>query len=85
VTAILKLEDHLVGLQIDDEVDVMTFLAVEKHIASGLRERAWSSAETINANDVRAIATRRQDIGLRQMLLERPRFLGRLFMRFMTH
>jgi uncharacterized protein (TIGR02687 family) len=60
VASILKLDDHLVGLQIDDAVDIMTFLAVEKHVASGLRERVRSTAETINPNDVRAIATRRQ-------------------------
>ncbi len=58
--AILKLEDHLHNLEIDQIVDVMTFLAVEKRIASCLRERVQSTAETINSDDVRAIATRRQ-------------------------
>ena len=38
----------------------MTFLAVEKRIASSLRERVQTTADTINADDVRAIATRRQ-------------------------
>ena len=58
--AILKIEDHLPDLEIDQLVDVMTFLVVEKRIASSLRERVQTTADTINADDVRAIATRRQ-------------------------
>lgn len=58
--AILKIEDHLPDLEIDQLLDVMTFLAVEKRIASSLRERVQATAETINADDVRAVATRRQ-------------------------
>lgn len=58
--AILKVEDHLPNLEIDQLIDVMTFLAVEKRIASSLRERVQTTADTINADDVRAIATRRQ-------------------------
>jgi uncharacterized protein (TIGR02687 family) len=58
--AILRIEDYLPILEIDQLVDVMTFLAVEKRIASSLRERVQTTAETINADDVRAVATRRQ-------------------------
>ena len=58
--AILKIEDHLPNLEIDQLSDVMTFLVVEKRIASSLRERVQTTADTINAEDVRAIATRRQ-------------------------
>ena len=58
--AVLKVEDHLPDLEIDQLLDVMTFLAVEKRIASSLRERVQTTAETINADDVRAVATRRQ-------------------------
>ena len=58
--SILKIEDHLHNLEIDQLVDVMTFLAVEKRIASSLRERVQTTADTINADDVRAIARRRQ-------------------------
>lgn len=58
--AVLKIEDHLPGLEIDGLLDVMTFLAVEKRIASSLRERVQSTADTINADDVRAVASRRQ-------------------------
>jgi hypothetical protein len=42
-------------------VDVMTFLAVEKRVASSLKERVQTTADTINADDVRAVAARRQD------------------------
>jgi len=58
--AILKIEDHLPNLEIDQLADVMTFLAVEKRIASNLRERVQATADAINADDVRVIATRRQ-------------------------
>jgi len=60
VAAILKIDDHLPKLEIDQLNDVMTFLAVEKRIASSLRERVQTTADTINADDVRAIAARRQ-------------------------
>ena len=58
--AILKIEDQLPNLDIDQLAEVMTFLAVEKRIASSLRERVQTTAETINADEVRAIATLRQ-------------------------
>ncbi len=58
--AVLKIDDYLPNLEIDQLVDVMTFLAVEKRIASSLRERVQTTADTINADDVRSIATRRQ-------------------------
>lgn len=57
---ILKIEDHLPSLEIDQLSEVMTFLVVEKRIASSLRERVQTTADTMNADDVRAIATRRQ-------------------------
>lgn len=60
VASILKLDDHLHGLEIDQLRDVMTFLVVERAIASGLRDRVQSTAETINAEEVRTIASRRQ-------------------------
>jgi len=60
VAALLKIEDHLPNLEIDQLLEVMTFLVVEKRIASSLRERVQTTAETINAGDVRAIASRRQ-------------------------
>jgi uncharacterized protein (TIGR02687 family) len=60
VAAILKIEDHLPDLEIDQLLDVMTFLCVEKRIASSLRELVQATADTVNADDVRAIVTRRQ-------------------------
>jgi uncharacterized protein (TIGR02687 family) len=45
--AILNIEDHLPKLEIDQLIDVMTFLAVEKRIASSLRERVQTTADTI--------------------------------------
>jgi uncharacterized protein (TIGR02687 family) len=58
--AVLKIEDSLPNLEIDQLVEVMTFLEVEKRIASSLRERVQATRDTINAEDVRAVATRRQ-------------------------
>lgn len=60
VAALINLEDHLTGLEIDNLIDVMTFLVVEKSVASGLRKRVQSTADIINSEDVRTIATRRQ-------------------------
>ena len=57
---LLKIDDHLPNLDIDQLAEVMTFLSVEKRIASSLREQVQTTADTINADDVRAIATRRQ-------------------------
>jgi len=58
--AVLKVEEHLPDLELDQLVDVMTFLAVEKRIASSLRERVQTTSETVNADEVQAIASRRQ-------------------------
>lgn len=60
VATLIKLEDHLHGLEINDLIDVMTFQVVEQTIASNLRDRVQSTADTIDADAVRAIASRRQ-------------------------
>jgi uncharacterized protein (TIGR02687 family) len=60
VADLIHLDDYLPRLGINDLLDVMTFLAVEKTIASALRERVQSTADAINPEDVRAIAVRRQ-------------------------
>jgi uncharacterized protein (TIGR02687 family) len=60
VAALIRLEDHLNDIEIDDVIDVMTFLAIEKAIASQLRKRVQDTAQAVNADDVRAIANRRQ-------------------------
>jgi uncharacterized protein (TIGR02687 family) len=60
VAALIHLEDYLLGLEIPDLLDVMTFLVVERGIASRLRERVHQTADMINPDEVRSIATRRQ-------------------------
>ncbi len=60
VAALINLDDHLHGAEIDNLLDVMTFQNVEHLIASSLRERVQHTADTVNAEEVRAIATRRQ-------------------------
>lgn len=60
VAALIRLEDHLLGLEIPDLLDVMTFLVVERGIASRLRERVHQTADMINPDEVQSIATRRQ-------------------------
>jgi len=60
VASLLRLEDHLHGLEIDALMDGMTFLGVEKALASGLRERVQGAIDTINPEEVRAVASRRQ-------------------------
>lgn len=59
--AVLNLDAHLPLMESAELVDVMTFLAVEKRVASSLKERVQATADTINADDVRAVAARRQD------------------------
>lgn len=61
VASIIHLGDHLQMTEIDELLDVMTFLAVEKTIASGLKERVRGTAATIDAAEVRAVAARRRD------------------------
>jgi uncharacterized protein (TIGR02687 family) len=56
----VRLSDHLHDLEIDDMLDVMTFLDVEKAICRSLRDRVESTADTINAETVQQIATHRQ-------------------------
>src|SRR5439155_23057874 len=55
VASLIKLEEHLHGREINDLIDVMTFQAVEQTVASCLRDRVQSTADTIDADAVRAI------------------------------
>ena len=57
----LKLDGYLDGMNSEDLLDVMTFLAVEQHIVRSLRDRVSDTADTINVDEVRSIASRRQD------------------------
>src|SRR5206468_6212046 len=51
VAALIHLEDHLNDIEIDDVIDVMTFLGIEKAIASQLRKRVQDTAQAVNADD----------------------------------
>lgn len=59
VAGIIKVGDYLHDLEIDTLLDVHTFLDVEKAICRSLRDRVQATADTINAEEVRDIATRR--------------------------
>ena len=61
VADILNLNSLLDSLDIDALLNVMTFLPVEKAIARSLRDRVRLTAQSINADDIRKIAQRRQD------------------------
>lgn len=60
VAAKIHLADHIADLEIEALVDIMTFLDVEKAICRSLRDRVESTAEVINAEAVREIATKRE-------------------------
>jgi uncharacterized protein (TIGR02687 family) len=60
VAAILQLGSLLEGLEFEQLRTVMTFAEVEKAIARGLLERVTSTADTIDAEAIRAIAKQRQ-------------------------
>ena len=60
VAGIIKIEDQLYGMEIEPLLDIMTFQAVEKAIAQGLRDRVVSGADAINVGDIRAVAAHRQ-------------------------
>lgn len=60
IGAILHISDHLHGSEVEDLLDVITFLDVEKAIVRGLLERLTSTADTIDAQSIRNIVTRRQ-------------------------
>ena len=60
IGANLHISDHLHGREVEDLLDVITFLDVEKAIVRGLLERLTSTADTIDAESIRNIVTRRQ-------------------------
>jgi uncharacterized protein (TIGR02687 family) len=60
VAGIIKMEGQLYGFEIEALLDVMTFQAVEKAIAQGLRNRVISGGDTIHLDDVKRVATQRQ-------------------------
>jgi uncharacterized protein (TIGR02687 family) len=60
VADILKIKDQLSPFEIEDLLEVMTFQAVEKSIAQGLRDRVITGLETIDVEAIRTIANHRQ-------------------------
>jgi uncharacterized protein (TIGR02687 family) len=60
VAALIHLDEHLHRVDISDLIDVMTFQDVEHAIASQLRQRVQSTRETLNPEDIRTVAVRRQ-------------------------
>ena len=61
VGALLHMPDHLHGCGVEELLDVMTFLAVEKSIVQGLLDRVTSTADAINPEAIGNIVHGRQD------------------------
>jgi hypothetical protein len=61
VARIIRIKDHVHDLEIETLLDGMTFLEMERAIVRGLRDRVESTADTIDAEAVRDLATHRQD------------------------
>lgn len=60
VAASVKIADYLHESEIERLLNVPTFLDVEKAICRGLRDRVRATADTMNADAIREIATQRQ-------------------------
>lgn len=60
VAEMIGLKDQLHSLEINHLIEVMTFLEVEKRLVSQLRERVQQTADTIDKDEVREIARKRQ-------------------------
>jgi uncharacterized protein (TIGR02687 family) len=61
VACIVKIAEYVHPLDIEALIDVMTFREVEEAMMRGLRDRVLATADTITVEEIRAIATRRQD------------------------
>ena len=61
VGALLHMPDHLHGCGVEELLDVMTFLDVEKSIVQGLLNRVTSTADAINPEAIGNIVRGRQD------------------------
>ena len=57
----VKMDQHLGSFAIEALGEVKTFLQVEKYIASRLRDRVVDTCKVINPEEIREIASRRQD------------------------
>jgi uncharacterized protein (TIGR02687 family) len=56
----IRIEEHLNGVEIEEVLGAVTFLEIEKAIIRGLLNRVCSTADHIDAVNIRDIATRRQ-------------------------
>ena len=61
IFTLTHLEEHLHRYDLRDLLDVMSFAELEKTIASELRKLVQTTAATINVDEVRVIAARRQN------------------------
>jgi uncharacterized protein (TIGR02687 family) len=61
VSQALHLPTHLNGFSAEALVDVVTFLEVEKQIATELRDRLINGEQTIHAGEIHSLIARRQD------------------------
>ena len=60
VGSLLHIPDHLRGCEVEELLDVTTFLDVEKHIVSGLLDRVTSAPEAIDPEAIGSLVARRQ-------------------------
>jgi uncharacterized protein (TIGR02687 family) len=56
----IGIRNFLHGYDIESLIDVQTFLAVEQEIARSLKDRVINTSDSINVEDIAAIATKRQ-------------------------
>jgi uncharacterized protein (TIGR02687 family) len=56
----INIADRIHDFDIDDLIDVQTFVQVENEIARNLKDRVLATADAINVEDVRTIAMKRQ-------------------------
>ncbi len=61
VGSMLSIEDVVRGREVEKLLDISTFYEAEKAILSGLRDRVIATADAPKPDDIRSIATRRQD------------------------
>jgi uncharacterized protein (TIGR02687 family) len=56
----VNLQDKLHNFDIDNLIDVQTFMDVEAEVARNLKDRVLGTADTINLEDIRSVATKRR-------------------------
>lgn len=61
IAEMIKIGDQLFAQEPEDLINVKTFLDIEKRIISLLRDRVKTTTDTINAEEIRELATRRQN------------------------